>query len=101
MKILGGGNERLGFTLAVSIYAVLAAISFFITFKTSRERVKTPPTQRKNVWADLKALVKNGPWVAMIVVSVLTIIWITVRGGAMIHYFKYVSGNTEWGGIFT
>ncbi len=100
VKVLGGGNERLGFTLAVSIYAVIAAIAFFITFKTSKERVKAPVHQSSNVGRDLKALVKNGPWVAMIVVSILTIIWIAVRGGVAIHYFKYVSGNTEWGGYF-
>jgi len=100
VKVLGGGNERLGFTLAVSIYAVIAAVAFFITFKTSRERVKPPPAQRTHVAADLKALVKNGPWVCMIVISILTIIWIAVRGGVAIHYFKYVSGHTEWGGYF-
>ncbi|WP_221028978.1 MFS transporter [Actomonas aquatica] len=100
VKVLGGGNERLGFTLAVSVYAVIAAISFFITFKTSKERIKPPPAQKSNVWADLKGLAKNGPWVMMIIISVLTIIWIAVRGGVTIHYFKYVSGHTEWGGYF-
>ncbi len=100
VKVLGGGNERLGFTLAVSVYAVIAAISFFITFKTSKERVVAPKNQSNNVLKDLSGLVKNGPWVAMILVSVLTIIWIAVRGGVAIHYFKYVSGNTEWGGYF-
>lgn len=100
VKVLGGGDERLGFTLAVSVYAVIAAVGFFITFKTSRERVKPPPSQKTDLKADLRALVKNGPWLTMIVVSVLTIIWIAVRGGATIHYFKYVSGHTEWGGYF-
>ena len=101
VKVLGGGNERLGFTLAVAIYAVIAGIAFFVTFKTSKERVIAPPrAANANIWSDLRGLVKNGPWVAMICVSVLTIIWIAVRGGVTIHYFKYVSGHTEWGGYF-
>lgn len=100
VKLLGGGNEKLGFTLTVSVYALIAAAAFLFTFKATTERIKPPPTQRTSVVADLKALRKNGPWLVMIMVSVLTIIWIAVRGGVTIHYFKYVSGNAEWGGWF-
>jgi GPH family glycoside/pentoside/hexuronide:cation symporter len=100
VSAFGRGNEKVGFTLTVALYALMAAGFFFMTFATTRERVKTPEGDRASIKEDLKALRKNGPWITMIVVSILTILWIAIRGGATIHYFKYVSGNAQWGSLF-
>ena len=40
------------------------------------------------------------PWIAIMFVSILTIMWIAIRGGATIHYFKYVVGSEHWGSLF-
>ena len=98
--VLGQGNENLGFSLTVSLYGLMAAVFFFITFATSQERVKSPETQKPSVKKDLIVLSKNGPWITMIFVSVLTIMWIAIRGGATIHYFKYVAGSEHYGSLF-
>jgi glycoside/pentoside/hexuronide:cation symporter, GPH family len=98
--LFGRGNEKVGFTLTVALYALMAAGFFFLTFISTKERVKPPQEQRTSVLKDFKALSKNGPWMVMIVVSILTIMWIAVRGGATIHYFKYVTGNAQWGSLF-
>ena len=65
---------------------------FFITFKYTRERV-LPPLKKNTVLRDLKDLTKNGPWLVFCVVGVLTLIYISVRGGATLYYFKYYIGN--------
>lgn len=98
--VLGQGNEKLGFSLTVSLYGLMAAVFFFITFGTSQERVKSPETQKPSMKKDLILLSKNGPWITMIFVSVLTIMWIAIRGGATIHYFKYVAGSEHYGSLF-
>ncbi|MAW39583.1 MAG: MFS transporter [Kiritimatiellaceae bacterium] len=98
--VLGQGNEKLGFSLTVSLYGLMAAVFFFITFATSQERVKSPETQKPSMKKDLIVLSKNGPWITMIFVSVLTIMWIAIRGGATIHYFKYVAGSEHYGSLF-
>ena len=96
----GRGNEPLGFTLTVTLYALMAAGLFFMTFATTKERIKAPETQKTSLARDLKALVKNGPWLVMIAVSILTIMWIAIRGGATIHFFKYASSSEHWGSLF-
>ena len=97
---LGCGNEQLGFTLTVALYGLMAAGFFLITFITSHERVRPPETQKTSIKKDLVALSRNGPWITMIFVSVLTIMWIAIRGGATIHYFKYVCGSEHYGSLF-
>jgi GPH family glycoside/pentoside/hexuronide:cation symporter len=96
----GGGNEKLGFTLTVALYGIVSAAFFFVTFITTRERVQTPPGDQSSIRKDLATLRHNGPWMVMIAVSVLTILWIAVRGGATIHYFKYVCGSEHYGSLF-
>lgn len=98
--LFGRGNEQLGFSLTVALYGLMAAFFFYITFATSHERIKPPATQKSSIRQDLKALRHNGPWITMIFVSVLTIMWIAIRGGATIHYFKYVTGSEHYGSLF-
>ncbi|MBK1878313.1 MFS transporter [Pelagicoccus mobilis] len=97
---LGGGNEQLGYTLTMGVYAIASGILFLITFLTTKERVAPPKAQKISIKKDLSAAMRNGPWRALILISVLTILWIAIRGGATIHFFKYVSGNELWGGTF-
>ncbi|MCF7848656.1 MAG: MFS transporter, partial [Kiritimatiellales bacterium] len=100
VNLFGRGNEKMGFTLTVTLYALMAAGFFFMTFATTHERVKSPKDQKSSIAKDLQALRHNGPWITMIFVSVLTILWIAIRGGATIHFFKYVSGSAHWGSLF-
>jgi GPH family glycoside/pentoside/hexuronide:cation symporter len=100
VSLFGRGNERVGFSLTVALYGLMAAGFFFLTFATTKERVKPPAGDKTSIKKDLKALLHNGPWITMIFVSVLTILWIAIRGGATIHYFKYVSGSAHYGSLF-
>jgi glycoside/pentoside/hexuronide:cation symporter, GPH family len=100
VDFLGQGNPQRGFTLTVAVYAVLAGAFFFALFAKSKERIQPPPGQTISLKGDFKALLKNGPWLVMILVSVITIISIAVRSGATVYYFKYVSGNEKWASIF-
>ena len=98
--LFGQGNEKMGFTLTVSLYGLMAAGFFFMTFVTTKERIKAPESQKTSIIKDLRALSHNGPWIVMIFVSVLTIMWIAIRGGATIHFFKYASGSEHYGSLF-
>lgn len=100
VQFLGGGNDQRGFVLAVSVYAVLSAAAFLFTFSSTRERIKPPPTQDISVLKDLGAAFRNTPWLVMILVSVLTIMWISVRSGATVYFFKYASGSEHWSSLF-
>jgi glycoside/pentoside/hexuronide:cation symporter, GPH family len=100
VAFLGAGNDQKGFSYTMMVYAVISAAAFYFTFAATRERVRPPPSQSRSVLKDIKAASRNGPWIAIMCVSILTIMWIAIRGGATIHYFKYVSGSEHWGSLF-
>ncbi len=91
-NILGAGDEANGFRLTMIIFAVISVVLFWITFATTRERVK--PTQTSmDVKADLKALLRNGPWLALFLAAIFTLMNAAVRGGTLLYYFKYYVGD--------
>jgi glycoside/pentoside/hexuronide:cation symporter, GPH family len=100
VDFFGQGNPQKGFPMTVGVYGVLAGAAFFILFWRTRERVQAPAGQTMSLRGDLKALLHNGPWLVMIFVSVITIVSIAIRSGSTVYYFKYVSGDEKWAGIF-
>ena len=97
---LGQGNEQRGFQLAMTVLALLAGVLFMFTFAKTRERVR-PPTMEHPSWRqDVKDLGRNGPWLIMCSVGVLTLIWISVRNGAIVYYFKYYMGDQNLASSF-
>jgi GPH family glycoside/pentoside/hexuronide:cation symporter len=97
VKIIGGGNDQLGYSGAMVVISLMAGGLFFVTFKTSSERIK--PIEKKHVplKMEIKELLRNGPWLIIIALSILTVLSQAIRGTPILHFFKYVAGNEEWG----
>ncbi len=100
VNIFGGDDKQLGHSLTMMIFGVLSAVLFLVTFKTTKERVEPPKKQKQNLKKDLVIAAQNGPWRALVVICVLTILWIAIRTGTTAHYFKYVAGNELWAGTY-
>ena len=91
-NILGGGNEALGFKLTMAIFAVLSVALFWICFATTKERVR-PAQQESDIRSDIKALLSNGPWVALFAAAIFTLMNVAVRNATILYYFKYYVGD--------
>ena len=90
--ILGGGDEALGFRLTMMIFAVISIALFWVTFATTRERVK-PLQEKSSLKLDFKAVLGNGPWMALFFAAIFTLMNVAVRNGAIMYYFKYYVGD--------
>jgi GPH family glycoside/pentoside/hexuronide:cation symporter len=90
--ILGGGDEALGFRLTMMIFAVISIALFWVTFATTRERVK-PLQDKPSLKLDFKAMLGNGPWMALFFAAIFTLMNVAVRNGAIMYYFKYYVGD--------
>jgi GPH family glycoside/pentoside/hexuronide:cation symporter len=95
VKYLGVDNEMQGFQWTMAIFAVASVIMFWITFATTKERVKPPPGQKTNVREELGELFRNWPWVMLLIASVLSTTFIALRSGSTVFYFKYVVGDDK------
>jgi GPH family glycoside/pentoside/hexuronide:cation symporter len=93
VKYLGGDNEMRGFQWTMAIFAIVSVILFWITFVTTKERVKPPAGQKSNVIGELRELIYNWPWVMLLIASVFSTTFIALRSGSTVFYFKYVVGD--------
>jgi GPH family glycoside/pentoside/hexuronide:cation symporter len=90
--ILGGGDEALGFRLTMMIFAVISIALFWVTFATTRERVK-PLQEKPSLKLDFRAMLGNGPWITLFFAAIFTLMNVAVRNGAIMYYFKYYVGD--------
>lgn len=90
--ILGAGDEAEGFRLTMMLFAGLSIALFWVTFATTRERVK-PLQEKSSLKKDFKAMLHNGPWLALFLAAIFTLMNVAVRNGAIIYYFKYYVGD--------
>jgi GPH family glycoside/pentoside/hexuronide:cation symporter len=91
----GNVDIQKGWTLTMTIYAVIAVILFYLTFAGTRERIKPPKEQKTSLKADLRDLLKNKPWFILLGAGVSTLIFNSLRDGSAIYYFKYYFRNQE------
>jgi GPH family glycoside/pentoside/hexuronide:cation symporter len=89
---LGKVNEMRGWHWTMAIFAVLSVLMFWITFATTRERVTPPPQQKTNVREELGELVRNWPWVVLLMASVISTTFIALQSGSTAFFFKHVVG---------
>ncbi len=85
----GQGDSAKGWQMTIGLWAVLCVILFVITFVSIRERIQPDPKQKFSARQDFGNLLKNGPWMAMFVVTLAHFIVAAMRGGTVLYYFEY------------
>jgi glycoside/pentoside/hexuronide:cation symporter, GPH family len=94
-KFFGGGDKAQGFQYTVILFGVLSLVFFFITFKTSKERVQPSRAVQSSLKEDLKNLVKNRPWIVLALVGVISFVMFAMQNAAIAYYFKYYVGRED------
>jgi len=92
-EYFGNGNKAQGFQYTVFLFAALSLIFFFITFKTTKERVQPPKAQKNSLGEDLGNLFKNKAWLILAVVGIVSFIMFAMQNAAVAYYFKYYIGK--------
>jgi len=96
----GSVNEQFGFSAAMGIYSVLAVILFLTTFFICKERVKPIEEENNSIKKDIKDLFTNVPWLILTLVGIMTCLYVAVRNGSIIYYFKYYVNGTSTANLF-
>lgn len=100
VKYFGQGNDARGFQLTMAIFCTLAIIFFFVTFFTTKERVKPDPKQKTSLKLDILDLVRNPAWLAIVFLTIFVFIYLSLRGAMTPYYFKYYVGREDLLGRF-
>ena len=93
-------NEQNGFQLSMTVFAVAAVLMFFITFATTKERVKPPQQEKTPLLDDIKDLITNVPWLILFALGIITLFHVCLRNGTIMYYFKYVVKDTDPAPLF-
>ena len=95
VKFFGHGNSAVGYQWTMGVFSVMAVVLFFITFATTRERIQPAPDQKGSIGEHLGDLLRNGPWIAMFVLTLILFITLSMRGSVVLYYFKYYVGRED------
>lgn len=85
----GHGDNARGWQMTMGLWALVCVVFFLITFATTKERIKPDPAQKTSAREDFGNLAKNGPWIAMFLLTLAHFIVLAMRGGTMYYYFQY------------
>jgi GPH family glycoside/pentoside/hexuronide:cation symporter len=92
-EFFGGGDKAQGFQYTVFLFAGLSLLFFFITFKTTKERVQPPKEQVNSLKEDVKNLFQNKAWIILALVGIISFIMFAMQNAAIAYYFKYYLGR--------
>jgi len=92
-EFFGGGDKAQGFQYTLFLFAGLSLVFFFITFKTTRERVQPPKDQQNSIKEDVKNLFNNKAWVILAIVGIVSFVMFAMQNAAIAYYFKYYLGR--------
>ncbi len=85
---VGGGDKALGIEIVMTWLAIIGTLMLIITFLTTKERIIPTPEQKSSLKEDLSDLIKNRPWLIMLVLTTLVFITLAMKGGAYLYYFN-------------
>jgi GPH family glycoside/pentoside/hexuronide:cation symporter len=89
VSVFGKGNETAGWKWAMAVMSVLAVVLWLTTFATTKERVKPVKEQKNPLKRDMADLFKNKPWVLIGSATLFQLLYLVIRGGSIMYYFKY------------
>ena len=82
------------YTVPIYILSAVLVVLMPITFFGTRERVSPPPGQKSSILDDLgDLLLRNFPWVVLLLVSFLYNVYNSVKQGVTIVYFTHFLGR--------
>ncbi|MCP9753464.1 MFS transporter [Ferruginibacter sp. HRS2-29] len=91
----GGGDKAVGMSKVMTVLAIIGTIMLLICFFTTKERVVPKAEQKSTLKEDLSDLVKNKPWIIMLVTTTLVFITLAMKGGSYVYYFENYVDKAE------
>ncbi len=97
VELLGRGDKAFGFQSGIAVLSVVAFLMLAFCFFNTKERVVAPPSTTA-MSEDLRDILKNDQWRIVGLLTILNILAVCVRGGAMMYYVTWIMGAP---GLFT
>jgi GPH family glycoside/pentoside/hexuronide:cation symporter len=82
------------------LLSVVLAISLIVTFYTTKERITPPKEQKSDLKKDLKDLVRNKPWIILLLIALVFQVYNSIKQGIVVIYFSHYLHNQLLAGSY-
>ncbi len=86
-------NQQKGYTYSFYLMAVILILLMFVTFATTKERIKPPKAQKSNIIQDIKDLLSNRAWFTLLISALFSSTYNALKQGIIIIYFTHYLHN--------
>lgn len=82
-------NQKKGYSNAIYLLSVFLAVFMIITFLSTRERITPPASQQTDLKKDFADLIRNRPWLVLLVIGLLFNVYNSIKQGITVIYFTH------------
>jgi GPH family glycoside/pentoside/hexuronide:cation symporter len=86
-------DQKKGYSNSIYLLSVFLALFLIVTFATTKERVQPPKEQKTNLGRDLKDLIRNRPWIILLIIGLLFNVYNSIKQGIVVIYFTHYLHN--------
>ena len=86
-------DQKRGYSNAIYLLSIFLSLFLMVTFATTKERVQPPKEQQTNLGKDLKDLIRNRPWIVLLVIGMLFNVYNSIKQGIVVIYFSHYLHN--------
>jgi GPH family glycoside/pentoside/hexuronide:cation symporter len=86
-------DQKEGYSKSIYLLSIFLSLFLMITFASTKERVQPPKEQETSLWKDLKDLVRNRPWIILLLIGLLFNIYNSIKQGITVIYFTHYLHN--------
>ena len=91
----GGSDTKYGYLAVAVFYGIIFASCHLFCFHKTREMVEIPPKQKLGLKVQLKAVLRNRPYLLALLGQLLFGFILYGRNADMLYYFTYVEGSAS------
>ena len=95
VKMVGNGNEAVGFRVVMGIFGVAGCVCFLLTFALVRENNLSQTEKSATLKETIQSAAHNTPW-KLFALNIL-FMWTGyfIQSSALVYYYKYYVGSTK------
>jgi GPH family glycoside/pentoside/hexuronide:cation symporter len=93
-------DQKRGYSNAIYLLSVFLSLFLIMTFLSTKERVKPPKEQETNLGKDLKDLIRNRPWIILLLIGLLFNVYNSIKQGIVVIYFSHYLHNQLLAGSY-
>jgi GPH family glycoside/pentoside/hexuronide:cation symporter len=86
-------DQKRGYSNSIYLLSVFLSLFLIVTFASTKERVQPPKEQQTSLVKDLKDLIRNRPWLILLVIGLLFNVYNSIKQGIVVIYFSHYVHN--------